>query len=162
MAFTASIADISTIRLSLKSITTSSGSSLGLNFSEKALSEIMKKIPKSYYISELFKNRKEKFSDDFIRKNKNYIDFSRAEIYKHMSLELIAEMKDYVKWSYISRHKEFSKDFFIQHLDKLDLEVVFKNKKLKFLEADVKFVEKDIELLLKLNGYVLVPVIRKT
>jgi len=131
------------------------------NVSETLAEKIIRRTNNFYYQMPKFKNRKEKFSKDFIKRNKNYINFENAEIYKHMDLELIQELKDHVNWAYISRYMEFSKEFFIQNIEKLDLSTVFKNKKLKFLETDVKFVEKDIELLLKLNGYVLVPTIKK-
>jgi hypothetical protein len=88
----------------------------------------------SMYQIDLIKN----CSDDFLRMHKNRLDWGYISAIRDMTEDAIEEFSKYVHWTLISWEQNISVEFFIKHIDKLDMYFLSMNVKLKDVLEDIK------------------------
>jgi len=100
-------------------------------------------------------------SEEFLIEMKDRIHWDYVIYSRDLSEDLMNQIKDCktFSWRYVSRHQKFSEEFFIDNLNNLDIQEVFQNEKLDFLE--ISFKNKKIELLLKLNDIEVIPTFKR-
>ncbi len=89
----------------------------------------------SMYQIDLIKN----CSDDFLRMHKNRLDWGYISAIRDMTEDAIEEFSKYVHWTLISWEQNISVEFFIKHIDKLDMYFLSMNVKLKDVLEDVNY-----------------------
>ena len=72
------------------------------------------------------------YSEDFMRKYADKIDWSFISIGNRLTEDFIREMKDYVDWGKLSTWKKMSEDFMREFKDKLNWNTVSRYRKFSF------------------------------
>ena len=69
-------------------------------------------------------------SEEFIRNNKDKVDWDYISKYQKLSEDSIIEFEDYVVWYYISGYQKLSEDFIREFKDKVNWECISEYQKL--------------------------------
>mgnify|MGYP002260200393 CR=1 FL=1 len=59
-------------------------------------------------------------SEDFIRRNKDVVDWETVSQYQILSEPFVEEFKDRVSWRHISKYQNLSETFIHKHANKVD------------------------------------------